>query len=61
MDDMRVMFVFIRVMIADESYVTVNESYHYKMALVLENKHNFYVIHFLSLTVHWKIAPTRCR
>ena len=35
MDDMEVMFVFIRVMLADESYVTVNESYHYKMAFGL--------------------------
>ena len=35
MDDMKVMFVFIRVMLADESYVLVNESYHYKMALGL--------------------------
>ena len=29
------MFVFIRVMLADESYVPVNESYHYKMAFGL--------------------------
>ena len=35
MDDMKVMFVFIRVMLADESYVPVNESYHYKMAFGL--------------------------
>ena len=31
MDDMKVMFVFIRVMLADKSYVPVNEYYHYKM------------------------------
>ena len=35
MDDMKVMFMFIRVMWADESYVPVNESYHYKMAFGL--------------------------
>ena len=35
MDDMKVMFVFIRVMLADVSYVPVNESYHYKMAFGL--------------------------
>ena len=35
MDDMKVMFVFIRVMLADESNVPVNESYHYKMAFGL--------------------------
>ena len=35
MDDMKVMFVFIRVMLVDESYVPVNESYHYKMAFGL--------------------------
>ena len=35
MDDMKVMFVFIRVMLADESYVNVNESYHCKMAVGL--------------------------
>ena len=35
MDDMKVMFVFIRVMLADASYVPVNESYHYKMAFGL--------------------------
>ena len=35
MDDMIVMFVFIRVMLADVSYVPVNESYHYKMAFGL--------------------------
>ena len=35
MVDMKVMFVFIRVMLADESYVTVNESYHYKTAFGL--------------------------
>ena len=29
------MFVFIRVMLADESYVAVNESYYYKMAFGL--------------------------
>ena len=51
---MKVKFVFIRVMLADVSYIPVNESYHYKMAFglyVLEHKHNFHVIHFLSLTV----------
>ena len=35
MDDIIVMFVFIRVMLADVSYVSVNESYHYKMAFGL--------------------------
>ena len=36
MDDMKVtMFVFIRVMLADERYVPVNESYLYKMAFGL--------------------------
>ena len=35
MDDMKVMFVFMRVMLADESYVPVNESYDYKMAFGL--------------------------
>ena len=35
MDDMKVMFVFKRVMLADEGYVPDNESYHYKMAFGL--------------------------
>ena len=35
MDDMKVMFVFIRVMLADEIYVPANESFHYKMAFGL--------------------------
>ena len=35
MDDMRVMFMFMRVMLADVSCVPVNESYHYKMAFGL--------------------------
>ena len=35
MDDMKVIFVFIRVMLADEGYDPVNESDHYKMAFGL--------------------------
>ena len=35
MDGMKVMIVFIRIMLADESYVPVNESYLYKMAFGL--------------------------
>ena len=48
------MFVFIKAMLAMIRIIWIwNESYHYKMAfgLCVWKKHNFYVIHFLSLTV----------
>ena len=57
MDDMKVIFVFIRFMLADESYVPVNESYHYKMAFVYVFESVDTITSTLLQSVSWVFTP----